>query len=118
MNLHFLRYCLSLSLIFSSCSLLEQNEIIRTEEIGDIKGKKLIYSLYQTGIDNYRFEFKVVNSKDTSEITTMFLNDASANYLKFEIQEYPAKVMIRVNKPIGNETKRIGEINYEIRGNQ
>jgi hypothetical protein len=63
-------------LLFSSCSMFDQNDFIVTEYIGQIDNEKFLYSAYQTGIDNYRIEFKVVVNKDTAKIFDYWINDA------------------------------------------
>ena len=45
-NNQFLSTILSFVLFFSGCSLIEQNDFIKTEEIGIVNNKKVVYSLY------------------------------------------------------------------------
>jgi hypothetical protein len=56
--------------------MFDQNDFIVTEYIGQIDNEKFLYSAYQTGIDNYRIEFKVVVNKDTAKIFDYWINDA------------------------------------------
>lgn len=63
-------------LLLSSCSYFEHNNFISTEYIGQIDDETFVYTAYQTGIDNYRIEFKVAVNQDTSKIFDYYINDA------------------------------------------
>ncbi len=47
--------------------------------------EQIFYDVYQTGIDNYRFEFKAVNNSDTIKLFEYFLNDATYKAMRFKI---------------------------------
>lgn len=68
--------CISIVLLSNSCSLFNQNDFIATENIAQIDNENFIYSVYQTGIDNYRVEFKVVVDADTTKLFDYGINDA------------------------------------------
>lgn len=65
-----------LGLWLSSCSMFYQNEFICTQKVGKIGQETFLYSAFQTGIDNYRIEFKVAVGKDTTKLFDFFINDA------------------------------------------
>lgn len=67
---------LSLLMLLNSCSLFNQNDFIATENITQIDKEKFIYSVYQTGIDNYRVEFIVIVDIDTIKLFDYGINDA------------------------------------------
>ncbi|MEJ7643729.1 MAG: hypothetical protein WKF87_03985 [Chryseolinea sp.] len=65
-----------LLIVLGSCSLLEQNDFIETENVGLIGDEQIIYSAFKTGIDNYRIEFRAVLGSDTSKVFDFYINDA------------------------------------------
>jgi len=69
-------FAFTLGLLLTSCSYFEQNDFLATEYIGQVKNETFFYSAYQTGIDNYRIEFKVAVNQDTSKIFDYYINDA------------------------------------------
>lgn len=60
-----------------SCSLLVQNDLIVSTIIAKNTNEQIFYDVYQTDIDNYRFEFKAINHLDTTKLFEYFLNDAT-----------------------------------------
>ncbi len=80
----------SISILLGVCSILfYQNDFIATENIGKINNETFLYSAYQTGLDNYRIEFKVVVNKDTTKLFNYYINDAvytkKENTFRFKI---------------------------------
>jgi len=63
-------------LLFKSCSIFYQNDFIETVSIGQVGDEKIIYSVYKTGIDNYRVEFIVIQNQDTTKLFDYYINDA------------------------------------------
>ena len=95
----------------NSCELFNQNDFIETFKIADIDDKELVCNLYQTGIDNYRYEFKIIKSQDTTDLFDAYLNDATANNSIFTLEKENEKMIIISNKPIGRlEQKVHGQI--------
>lgn len=69
--------------------MFEQNDFIATEKVTQLKEETIIYSVFQTGIDNYRVEFKTIVNQDTSKLFNYYINDAvysKANSFKFRTQ--------------------------------
>ena len=67
---------LTFGFLLNSCSLFNQNDFLSTEYIGQIGNEKFFYSVFQTGFDNYRIEFKVADNKNTTKIFDYYINDA------------------------------------------
>jgi len=63
-------------ILLGSCNVLDQNDFIETENVGQVGDERIIYSAFKTGIDNYRIEFKAVLGSDTSKVFDYYINDA------------------------------------------
>ena len=64
--------------------------------------------VYQTGIDNYRFEFCTLYGTDTSKLFEYYLNDAVYTDMNFSIKRNADTLKINTNMPTENiyaETK-------------
>ncbi|MDJ1506807.1 hypothetical protein [Xanthocytophaga agilis] len=66
----------TLGLLPASCSRFDQNDFISTQKVGQIGEETFLYSAFQTGLDNYRIEFKVSIGTDTTNLFDFFINDA------------------------------------------
>ncbi len=87
------------------CSTLEQNDLIEVKELSRTTSGTIIYKLYQTGIDNYRYEFYLANNADTTDIFQTYLNDATHRQIKFLVLESNDTVKIKSNRNLGQQTK-------------
>lgn len=70
---------------------------------GVIDNKELVYYLYHTGTDNYRYEFKIIENQDTTDLFISYLNDATAKNSTFIINEENKKINIKSNKSLGRQ---------------
>ena len=77
-------FTLTALLLVASCSFFEQNDFIISNVISKHTNEQIFYDVYQTGIDNYRFEFKVVSNSATIKLFDYFLNDAAYTAMRFK----------------------------------
>jgi hypothetical protein len=77
-------FTLTALLLVVSCSFLEQNDFVVSKVISKDSSEQIYYDIYQTGIDNYRFEFKAVNNSVTIKLFDYFLNDATYKAMRFK----------------------------------
>jgi hypothetical protein len=94
------------SLLTISCPRLEQNDLTAYEDLGQTTKGIIIYKLYQTGIDNYRYEFYLVDSGDAVDIFQSYLNDATYKGLRFIIQESKDTIKIKSTRDLGQVAKK------------
>jgi len=101
---------------FVGCSVFNQNDFIKDQNIKvDFSNNITIaYKLYQTGIDNYRYEFYIVQEIDTFKLFDAFLNDATYKNVKFEIVEKKDTIFIYSNYNLGEIEKQIEELNFKL----
>lgn len=97
---------LALLLFLCSCSLFEQNDFIVSKVISNTEKEKVYYDVYQTGLDNYRFEFKAVNNSDTTKLFEYNLNDAIYTAMKFTIIQANDTLTIATNLPTNKVVRR------------
>lgn len=100
---------LILTLLTIACSSLEQNDFIEDKDLGKTTKGTIIYRLYQTGIDNYRYEFYSVDNSDTIDIFQTYLNDATYKGLRFIVQEIKDTIKIKSNRDLGQLTKEVSD---------
>ncbi len=107
-----IRCLLLLIFVLTSCDLLNQNEYIETILIGLDDDEKIFCKVYQTGIDNYRYEFKRTTEEgDTIEIFDSYLNDAVSGNEKFELTKKGDTIEITTSKPMSLGSKKVdGEV--------
>lgn len=102
------KYTLMFLIFISSCSYFEQNDLIITETISNKPNESIFYSVYQTGIDNYRFEFSANYGTDTTKLFEYYLNDAVYTVMNYSITRNKDTLKIKINMPtedICTETK-------------
>lgn len=101
---------------FMSCSVFKQNDFVKNEKIGlEIhKNISLGYKLYQTGFDNFRYEFYLVQVTDTIDLFETYLNDAAYKNVTFKIEEKYDSILIYSNYNLGEIEKKIDTINFKI----
>jgi len=92
-------FTLTALLLIASCSFFEQNDFIISNVISKDTNEQIFYDVYQTGIDNYRFEFKAVNNSDTIKLFEHFLNDATYKAMRFKITPSNDTLIIIPNIP-------------------
>jgi len=97
----FVRQYLTLTayLFVASCSSFEQNDFIVSNVISNNTNEQIFYNVYQTGIDNYRFEFKSVNNSDTTKLFEYFLNDATYKAMRLRSFNTTDTLTIITNVP-------------------
>jgi hypothetical protein len=94
-KVHFLFF----PLLFVGCTLFEEDTFVISKVISNKKGTNIYYDVYQTGIDNYRFDFKAVNNLDTTKLFEYWLNDATYSAMKFESFASDDTITIKTNLP-------------------
>lgn len=87
-----------------SCSVINQNDFIESKEI---KKSSISYDLYQVGIDNYRYDFKLINNTETVQLFSAYLNDATYKGLTFTIENKKDITIIRSTKKLTSESVTI-----------
>ena len=102
MNKKIPKYALTFLLFICGCSYFEQNELIVTETISNEPNEHIFYSVYQTGIDNYRFEFSANYGNDTTKLFEYYLNDAIYTVMNFSIKRNDDTLKIKTNMPTEN----------------
>ena len=106
---------LLLIVILTGCDLLSRNEYIETILIGSDGNEKILCEVYQTGIDNYWYEFKKVTGEgDTIEIFDSYLNDAVSGNEKFELKEKGDTIEITNSKPMSLGSKKVNGKIYRL----
>lgn len=104
-----MKYQLLIILLTFGCSTLEQNDFIETKVLGKTTHGTIVYKLYQTGIDNYRYEFCLVDKVDTADIFETYLNDATYHNIKFIVLENNDTTKIKSNRDIWHVSKKIDD---------
>ena len=103
MNKQFRQYItihLLTSLLFiSSCSQFGQNDFVVKETILNEPNEQIFYSVYKTGIDNYRFDFFATSGMETIKLFEYYLNDAVYTTMKFTITKNGNTLKIKTNLP-------------------
>jgi len=69
----------------TGCSLLEQYDFVISKDISTVEGEKIYYDVFQTGLDNYTFEFKSASGTDTARLFEAYVNDAVYTAMRFKI---------------------------------
>jgi hypothetical protein len=98
---------LILSFLTTCCSSLEQNDLVEEDHLGKTTKGTIFYRIYQTGIDNYRYEFYCVNNNDTTDLFQTYLNDATYKGIRFIVQETRDTIKIKSTRDLGQLTKKI-----------
>ena len=99
--------------VLTGCDLLRQNDFVETIRIGSDDDEKIYCDVYQTGIDNYRYEFKkITEDSDTIKIFHAYLNDAINGNEKFELMRKGDTIEIANSKPMTCEPKEIDKKIY------
>ena len=103
MNKKIPKYALIFLLFIVGCSYFEQNNLIVTRTISNEPNEHIFYSVYQTEIDNYRFEFFANYGNDTTKLFEYYLNDAIYNVMNFSIKRNDDILKIKTNMPTENK---------------
>jgi hypothetical protein len=98
---------LILRLLTTCCSSLEQNDFIEGKDLGKTTKGTIHYKLFQTGVDNYRYEFYSVDGNDTTDLFQTYLNDATYKGIRFIVQETKDTIQIKSTRDLGQLTKKI-----------
>jgi len=116
MNLNKITCFFIIIFIIYSCDLLYQNDFVKSEKIYEIEQGELFYDLYQTGIDNYRYEFNAIKNQDTVKLFDAYLNDAIAKNSLFTIESRNGFININCNKPLGEIEKVAFGMTFKLKG--
>jgi len=119
-----------IGLFLYRCKGLYQNDFLYDQELIRLDTKTTIgYKLFQTGIDNFRFEFYITENIDTTGLFKTYLNDAVFKKSDFfpllhgdsimiycplnhESREITIKQKILILKPVKNPQKMQRTIQY------
>jgi hypothetical protein len=103
MNKHLRQYIaiyLLTSLFFIiSCSQFVQNDFVIKETISNEPNEHIFYNVYQTGIDNYRFDFFATSGKDPTKLFEYYLDDAVYTAMKLSNTKIGDTLKIKTNLP-------------------
>ena len=98
-------------IILSNCKGLYQNDFLFDKELIRPDSSIVIaYKLYQTGIDNYRYEFYGISGNDSIKLFDAFLNDATYKTAKFHTDLRNDSVFIDCSMNIGSKTTRFNDL--------
>ncbi|WP_276373716.1 hypothetical protein [Chryseolinea sp. H1M3-3] len=100
--------------LIQACSTVEQNELIESKNLGLTTSGNVVYDLYQTGPDNYRYEFSIVDKGDSAALFTAYLNDASFESVELYLLEQNDTIKIRHNRSLGEHTKLNKDKVYQL----
>ena len=115
MKVNQIKNLLLLIVILFGCDLPSQNEYIETILIGSDDDEKVVCEVYQTGIDNYRYEFKRTTEEgDTIEIFGSYLNDAVNGNENFELIKKGDTIEIINSKPMSLGPKKVNGKVYRL----
>jgi hypothetical protein len=89
-------------MFISSCSYFEQNDFIVIKTISTEPNEHIFYTVYQTGLDNYTFEFAAAQGTDTTKLFHYFLNDAVYTAMRFTVEKNAGTLKIITNMPTEN----------------
>ena len=81
-----------------------------------VNGDTLVYQMYLTGLYKFRYEFNLVNNRDTTNVFTTEFTDEAGNEAIMEIEPSPTLVRIVLDKPVADQTKTIKGVTYELKG--
>ncbi|HSI90902.1 MAG TPA: hypothetical protein VK927_07265 [Adhaeribacter sp.] len=102
--------------ILTSCEALEKTDMIRSEPIMQVQDQTLIYEMYLTGTDKYRYAYKLVNAQDTTQLFEAKITDETANNLGMEIEKTGNGYKIILDKPIEKQQKTVDGVTYQLEG--
>ena len=100
----------------SSCEALEKTDLIKREVITDVKGKSLVYEMYVTGLDKYRYNYKLVSPQDSTQLFEVRFMDETANNMEMEIEQSRNRIKIILDRPTEHQTKTVDGFTYELQG--
>jgi hypothetical protein len=97
-------FLLALIVILCNCKGLYQNDYLLDCKLIQLDSNSAIgYKLYQTGFDNYRYEFYATINSDTTKLFNSFLNDATYKNARFNTQINLDTIIIDCNFNLGIE---------------
>ena len=95
-----------------SCNIFNQNDFLLSKEV---KNSLIFYDVYQVGIDNYRYDFALVENSDIISLFSAYLNDATYKIITFEIVKEEDLRMIISNGNFENKSVIIGNEQFELK---
>lgn len=110
----FLLFLLALAIF--SCSSLEQTDKIRSEMITATDGDTLLYEMYQTGLDKYRYEYNLKNGNKTTQLFTAEFTGEAGSEARMDIERGRNEIRVILDKPIENQSKQVNGTNYVLKG--
>jgi hypothetical protein len=93
-------------LIFG-CSTIEHDNFIEAKDVGKTTVGNVVYKIYQTGVDNYRYEFYLVSGVDTTQLFESHLSDATYTHIRLLIQENGDTIKLKSNWSLGQQLKTV-----------
>lgn len=100
----------------AGCEGLEKTDKIRSEVLTKVNGKSLVYEMYLTGLDKYRYVYRLAGPGDTTQIFETSFTDDSGNYAGMELEQTRNGLKIILERPVEKQTKTIDGFTFELEG--
>jgi hypothetical protein len=100
----------------SSCEGLEKTDLIKRQTITQVQNKELVYEMYLTGLDKYRYTYKLVGPQDSTQLFEAKFTDETANNLEMEIEQSSNRFRIILDRPTETQTKTVDGVTFELAG--
>ena len=82
-----------------------KNEFIEINDLGKTAYGTIIYKVYQTGEEIYRYEFYLSSENDTTTLFQAYLKDIPYESLKLLLQETEDTIKLKSNRELGEHVK-------------
>jgi hypothetical protein len=115
-NLKLLPVLFGLLLCCCGCEGLEKTDLIERKEIMNIDNKSLLYELHLTGLDKYRYTYKLATNHDTIQLFETRYTDETANNITMEIEHERNRIKLLLDRPTEHQSKTVDGITYELEG--
>ncbi len=102
----------------SSCEGLEKTDLVKRQTITQVQNKDLVYELYLTGLDKYRYTYKLVGPQDSTQLFEAKFLDETANNLEMEIEQSGKRLKIILDRPTETQTKTVDGVTFELAGSE
>ena len=103
-------------IFLSSCEALEKTDLVKSETITTVEGKAVVYEMYVTGLDKFRYNFSLAGIKDTTQLFEARFTDETASDVAMEIEQTRKHLKIKLDRPTPTQTKTINGFTYELSG--
>lgn len=100
----------------TGCEGLEKTDKVRSEVLTQVNGKSLLYEMHLTGLDKYRYVYRLAGPQDTTQIFETRFTDETGNYAGMELEQTPNGLKIILDRPVEKQTKTIDGVIFELEG--